>query len=89
MASQNADTQGFVTQASVEHYANLAKSGAGLVMVEYSFMQVRRSETIQLGADRDEHIEGMALADVIHEADAKAGFQLTHCGGKHQEVALI
>lgn len=84
MASQNADTQGFATQASIDHYANLAQSGAGLVMVEYSFVHKSgRSETNQLGADRDEHIEGMTrIANVIHTAGAKAGFQLTHCGGK-------
>ncbi|UPQ89819.1 NADH:flavin oxidoreductase [Vibrio sinaloensis] len=86
MASQTATTNGLATAKTIEHYRNLTKSGAGLVMVEYSFVHPSgRSEPNQLGAHSDECIEGMmAIANVIHNAGAKAGFQLTHCGGKAQ-----
>lgn len=86
MASQTANEQGIATFRTIEHYRNLAQSGAGLVMVEYSFVHTSgRSETNQLGAHNDECIAGMKeIADAIHASGAKAGFQLTHCGGKAQ-----
>lgn len=86
MASQTADTKGLATENTINHYQNLSRSGAGLVMVEYSFVHpTGRSETNQLGAHSDNCIPGMtAIADVIHNAGSKAGFQLTHCGGKAQ-----
>ncbi|MCL9781742.1 NADH:flavin oxidoreductase [Vibrio sp. S4M6] len=86
MASQTASTQGFVTEQTLTHYDRLAQSGAGLVMVEYSFVAPSgRSEPNQLGAHDDRCIQGMRkIATVIHASGAKAGFQLTHCGGKAQ-----
>lgn len=86
MASQTASTDGFVTQDTITHYRNLSRSGAGLIMVEYSFVnESGRSEVNQLGAHKDDCIQGMAsIAEAIHESGAKAGFQLTHCGGKAQ-----
>ncbi|MDF2153489.1 NADH:flavin oxidoreductase [Vibrio sp. CAU 1672] len=86
MASQTATTEGFATQETIEHYRNLSRSGAGLVMVEYSFVNTSgKSEPNQLGAHLDDCIHGMAaIANAIHESGAKAGFQLTHCGGKAQ-----
>jgi NADPH2 dehydrogenase len=86
MASQTATTNGLATTATIEHYRNLSRSGAALVMVEYSFVHTSgKSEPNQLGAHSDECIEGMTtIADTIHSAGAKAGFQLTHCGGKAQ-----
>ncbi|CAE6948619.1 NADH:flavin oxidoreductase / NADH oxidase family [Vibrio sp. B1FLJ16] len=86
MASQTADTNGLATENTINHYQNLSRSGAGLVMVEYSFVHpTGRSETNQLGAHSDNCIPGMtAIANVIHNAGSKAGFQLTHCGGKAQ-----
>lgn len=86
MASQTATLEGIVTESTLIHYANLAKSQAGLVMVEYSFVDVSgRSEPNQLGVHDDACIDGIkAIAEVIHQAGAKAGLQLTHCGGKAQ-----
>ncbi|WP_425669989.1 NADH:flavin oxidoreductase [Vibrio owensii] len=86
MASQTATTDGIATQTTIQHYDKLAQSGAGLVMVEYSFVDFTgRSEPNQLGAHNDDCIEGMqAIAKVIHARGAKAGFQITHCGGKAQ-----
>lgn len=86
MASQTADENGIATKETIEHYTRLAASGAGLVMVEYSFVhESGRSESNQLGAHSDDCIQGMTeIAKQIHVSGAKAGFQLTHCGGKAQ-----
>jgi len=87
MASQSADREGLTTLDTLTHYANLVKSGASLVMVEYSFVSLAgRSETNQLGAHHDSCIAGLAeIVNIIHQAGAKAALQLTHCGGKDSD----
>ena len=51
MASGAADLAGFVTRESVKHYENLATSGTGIIMVEYTCVDLSgRSEENQLGA---------------------------------------
>lgn len=84
MASETSDTLGFVTPKTIEHYSRLAKSQAGLVMVEYSFIhQSGRSEEFQLGINHDDQIEGLKfVSSAIHSSKAMAGIQLTHSGGK-------
>ncbi|MGZ3808828.1 MAG: NADH:flavin oxidoreductase [Bacteriovorax sp.] len=84
MASQTADAYGFVTDEALKHYANLAKSGAGIVIVEYAFVHHSgRSEDHQLGINDDRQIEGLSkLAGAIAEGGALAAIQLTHAGGK-------
>jgi NADPH2 dehydrogenase len=84
MASETGDTAGFVTEKTVQHYSRLASSGAGLVMVEYTYIHASgRSEEFQLGLVSDEHRDGLKkLANVIHAQGAMAGLQLTHSGGK-------
>ncbi len=84
MASQTANLHGFVTEATIEHYRKLASSGAGLIFVEYSFINLSgKGEANQLGADSDEKIEGLTkLAQVIHASGSLAGLQLVHVGGK-------
>ncbi len=84
MASQTATLEGIATKATFEHYNRLAQSGAGLIIVEYSFVHpTGRSEAHQLGVHADECIPGLKeIASLIHQHGAKAGVQLTHCGGK-------
>lgn len=84
MASTTADADGFVTEATLAHYARLAQSRAGLVMVEYTYVdETGISEANQLGASKDAHTEGLTrLAATIHRSGAMAGLQLTHAGGK-------
>ena len=90
MASQTSTLAGIVTESTLIHYANLTQSQAGLVMVEYSFVDVSgRSEPNQLGVHDDACIEGIkAIAEVIHQAGAKAGLQLTHCGTHNTNDSL-
>lgn len=84
MASQTADEQGFVTAATLEHYARLSRSGAGIVMVEYSFVhQTGKAEERQLGVSLWEQVDGLAkVAATIQASGALAGLQLVHAGGK-------
>ena len=84
MASQTADEKGFATEKTVTHYARLAESGAGLIFVEYTFVNVRgQGEPNQLAADADDKIPGLAaIARTLHKAGALAGLQLVHVGGK-------
>ena len=84
MASETADESGIVTGKTVSHYSSLAKSRAGLVMVEYTYVHSSgRSEVHQLGIQSDAHIAGLRrIVKVIHESGALAGIQLTHAGGK-------
>ncbi len=90
MASETADERGFVTDRTVEHYARLARSGAGIVMVEYTYVQRDgRSEPNQLGVDRDAQVEGLArVVSAIHEAGERpvTFLQLTHAGGKSERA---
>ena len=84
MASQSASIDGIATPATKEHYARLATSGAGLLLVEYTYVHSSgRSEDHQLGLSTDTHISGLSdLAKIIHQSGAIAGLQLTHSGGK-------
>jgi NADPH2 dehydrogenase len=84
MASGTADAAGYVTPETIEHYRRLAGSGAGLLLVEYTFVDpVGRSEPNQLGAATDAHLPGLRrLREALRPAGIPVGLQLTHCGGK-------
>ena len=86
MASGTADPQGFVTEKTLDHYKRLTSTGAGIVFVEYSYIQKSgKSEPKQLGIDESEKLGGLKkLAKLIHEGGALAGMQITHCGGKSE-----
>lgn len=84
MASQTADDQGHATAATVAHYHSLARSGAGLVFVEYSFIHSSgRGEEKQLGINSDSQVAGLAhIARSIQQEGSLAGVQIVHVGGK-------
>ncbi len=84
MASQTANTEGHATKKTIEHYANLSSSGAGIVFVEYSHIHSSgRGEGNQLSVDSDDKIPGLKqVASVIKDNGALAGLQLVHVGGK-------
>lgn len=86
MASETATQCGHVTPRTLQHYQNLAQSGAGLLTVEYTFVhQTGRSEENQLGISSETHIEGLSnLAKLIHLSGSIAGIQLSHGGGKSE-----
>lgn len=84
MASQTASASGKASPQTINHYKRLASSGAGIVMVEYSFVHENgRSETNQLGVNRDDQIEGLELiAKAIKSSGAMPALQLMHAGAK-------
>ena len=74
---------GTVTERLVRHYTELADGGAGLVIVEYAYIDDIASKSChcQLGISSHEHIAGLGwLADSIRNHGAKAGIQIEHCG---------
>ena len=74
---------GTVSERLIRHYKRLAQGGAGLIIVEYAFVDNEASKSAhnQLGISSNEHISGLAwLASTIKEAGAVAGIQIEHCG---------
>lgn len=74
---------GSVTARLVRHYSDIAKGGAGLVIVEYAYVDEIASKSChcQLGITSHEHIAGLGwLADSIKNNGARAGIQIEHCG---------
>lgn len=74
---------GSVSERLIRHYKRLARGGAGLIIVEYAFVDNEASKSAhnQLGISSNEHISGLAwLASTIKEAGAVAGIQIEHCG---------
>ncbi len=86
MASETATPEGFVTKKTLAHYQNLAEAGAGLLLVEYTFVHsTGRSEENQLGVSSDEHIDGLSkIASIIRQSGAVAGLQLSYGGAKSE-----
>ncbi|KAB2388206.1 oxidoreductase [Actinomadura montaniterrae] len=74
---------GTVTQRTIDHYRTLGEGGAGLVMVEYTYVDDDAAKSIhgQPGAANQEHVAGLGwLADEIRAGGARAGLQLVHSG---------
>jgi 2,4-dienoyl-CoA reductase-like NADH-dependent reductase (Old Yellow Enzyme family) len=74
---------GTVSDHLVAHYRSQASGGAGLVMVEYAYVDHKASKSgiCQISAADNEYIPGlMRLAKVINDQGAKAALQITHCG---------
>ncbi len=84
MASGTADVQGAVTSQTLRHYENLTRAGAGIVMVEYTYVHSSgRSEENQLGLHSDGQVPAhQKLVSSVHQAGALVGIQLVHGGGK-------
>ena len=88
---------GFVNQATINHYAERAKGGIGLILVEVTCVDapVGLNTAQMLVIDNDKYIPGMTkLATAIHEHGAKALLQISHTGRgsrrsitSHQPVA--
>ncbi len=78
-----ATRDGSVTPRMVAYYAEKAKGGAGLVIIEYAYIDQIGSKSIgdQLGVYDDECLTGLALlAQSIHDWGAKCALQICHAG---------
>jgi 2,4-dienoyl-CoA reductase-like NADH-dependent reductase (Old Yellow Enzyme family) len=77
-----ASDDGFVTDALVSLYDELARGDIGLIIVGYAYIQPNgKGGPGMLGAWSDEHVEGLArLTGAAHKHGAKIASQIVHCG---------
>jgi 2,4-dienoyl-CoA reductase-like NADH-dependent reductase (Old Yellow Enzyme family)/thioredoxin reductase len=97
MATNYASKDGQVTDRQIDYYAERAKGGVGLIIVEVSCVDspVGRGMVRQIAIDDDKFIPGLRkLAKAIKRYGARAAIQLHHAGRQtsskitgHQPVA--
>ncbi len=89
MVRNFATTDGAITQSLIDHYAARAKGGAGLIIVEASYVQPSGRVWHQgIGIDDDRHIPGLAaLTDAVKHWGTKIEIQLVH-GGRQSTSAV-
>jgi 2,4-dienoyl-CoA reductase-like NADH-dependent reductase (Old Yellow Enzyme family)/thioredoxin reductase len=78
-----ANPDGSVTERMLQYYKSVALGGAGMVIVEYAWVDHDASQAspCQLGVADMQHIAGLSvLAKTIQGAGAKAGLQISHAG---------
>jgi 2,4-dienoyl-CoA reductase-like NADH-dependent reductase (Old Yellow Enzyme family)/thioredoxin reductase len=76
---------GTITQRIIDHYAERAKGGTGLIIVEATTMDwpVGKVGSCPLRLDRDSYIHGFRdLVEAVHAHGAKVAVQLQHVGGQ-------
>jgi len=89
MVVQLGSDSGAVTQHTVDYYARRARGGAGLIIVEASYVAPGgKAFACQLGIDRDGLVPGhVDLVEAIHRNGAKVALQIHH-GGARANPAL-
>jgi 2,4-dienoyl-CoA reductase-like NADH-dependent reductase (Old Yellow Enzyme family)/thioredoxin reductase len=83
MLSRLCHPDGIVSQKLIDYYAERAKGGVGLIIVEYCYIDDKESKANpgQLGAYDDQLLAGLGdLAEGIQEWGAKAILQICHAG---------
>ena len=83
MLSRLGNPDGVVSQKLIDYYAERAKGGVGLIIVEYCYIDAKESKAFQeqMGVYDDQLIPGLGdLAEAIQEWGAKAILQLCHAG---------
>lgn len=73
----------YVSDKHLHHYRNIAKGGAGLIVVEATrISKDAGTANDQLGIWDDTHIDGLSkIANVIHQENTFAILQMYHAGG--------
>jgi NADH:flavin oxidoreductases, Old Yellow Enzyme family len=76
------DIEGFVNERHVKHYEDVAKGGAGLIIIEATCVNKDgRLANPQLGIWDDKHIEGLRkIGEACHKYGAKVLVQIHHAG---------
>lgn len=84
MCQYSADTNGYVTDWHITHYASRAIGGVGLILLEATAVEPRgRISANDLGIWEDQHIRGLStLVETCKKHDAAIGIQLAHAGRK-------
>ncbi len=82
MGTHWASNDGHVVQRQVDYYAERAKGGVGLVIVEASCVQFPLGRGhLEISVDSDKYLPGLyRLADTIKKNGARAAIQLQHSG---------
>ncbi len=82
MVTRYASDDGFVTERTKNYYEARARGGAGLIIVEATYVHRQGWAFVnQLGISEDKFIPGMKeLVDVVHKHGAKIAVQLHHGG---------
>lgn len=82
MVTQYAASNGEVTDQMINYYADRARGGVGLVMIEATYVERQgNSYRLGLGIDSDAMLPGLTrLTRAIHACGGKAGIQLQHGG---------
>jgi 2,4-dienoyl-CoA reductase-like NADH-dependent reductase (Old Yellow Enzyme family)/NADPH-dependent 2,4-dienoyl-CoA reductase/sulfur reductase-like enzyme len=82
MVTRYASDDGFVTERTKNYYGARAQGGAGLIIVEATYVHRQGNAFVnQLGISDDKFIPGMKeLVDVVHKHGAKIAVQLHHGG---------
>jgi len=77
-----ANPDGTVSQLTLDHYAEMAGSGAALIVVEHTMVHPTGIATPNcLRIDDDRYVHGLSeLARVIKDKGALAFLQINHCG---------
>jgi len=91
MLSRLCHPDGIVSQKLIDYYVERAKGGAGLIIVEYCYIDEKESKANQgqLGAYSDQLIAGLGdLAEAIQEWGTKAVLQICH-GGRLASVKFM
>jgi 2,4-dienoyl-CoA reductase-like NADH-dependent reductase (Old Yellow Enzyme family)/thioredoxin reductase len=85
MSTRLSNTDGSVTNRLIEYYKARARGGAGLIIIEYSYIDDMASKAAicQLGVYSDELIPGLnELVETLHYYDTKVFLQICHGGGQ-------
>jgi 2,4-dienoyl-CoA reductase-like NADH-dependent reductase (Old Yellow Enzyme family)/thioredoxin reductase len=89
MVRNFAATDGTVTRQLIDHYAARARGGAGLIIVEATYVHPSGRVWHQgVGIDDDRDIPGLGqLTDAVHQWGSKIEVQLVH-GGRQSTTAV-
>ena len=82
-SSGMSNMDGTVSERLVRYYRQQAAGGAGMIIVEYAYVDDigSKSAHCHLGISNNEHIPGLAwLAENIREQGAVPAIQIEHCG---------
>ncbi|MBN1847810.1 MAG: NADH:flavin oxidoreductase, partial [Deltaproteobacteria bacterium] len=87
MGTEYADPDGYVTQRQIDYYAERARGGVAMIMVEASSVQTSTSKSfMQPHLDDDRYIRMLSkLSTAIQENGARAAIQLQHAGAASYE----
>ncbi len=91
MASASASPDGLPTEKTLETYAPLAVSGAGLAIVEHHAVHGGgRARIAQLMADRDDLVEALRpMAELFRQARLPVFAQISHAGSLVRDPDLL